>query len=204
MIYFTSDLHFGHELILTHCHRPFRDVEEMNGALVERYNAVVSSEDTVYILGDVAHGIPLPEVQGLLAAMKGHKILLVGNHDLPYDYDQPYLTEDGRTVQVFEEICETRTLKVGRHLLVLMHYPLLSWLNSRWGSIMLHGHIHAGPGYNRENQEKGLRRFDVGVDANNYAPVSLDEVMRMAKACRKEPDYDHMGNYLDAVMNPGR
>lgn len=69
---------------------------------------------------------------------------------------------------------------------------------------MLHGHIHAAAGYNRENQEKGLRRFDIGVDANDYAPVSLEEVLRMAKGCRKNADYSRMEYYLDAGMNLGK
>ena len=69
---------------------------------------------------------------------------------------------------------------------------------------MLHGHIHAAAGYNRTNQEKGLRRFDIGVDANDYAPVSLAEVLGLVKGCRKNADYNRMEYYLDAGMNPGR
>ncbi len=204
MIYFTSDLHFGHEQVLELCCRPFQDIQEMNRGLVEKYNVVVQPEDTVYILGDVAHRMPLSEVQKLLAGMNGHKILLSGNHDLAYDFATPYQTEDGQMVHIFEEISELKTIRVENHTLVMMHYPMLSWLDSRRGSIMLHGHIHAAARYNRENQEKGLRRFDVGVDANDYAPVSLAEVLRMAKECRKNADYNCMEYYLDAGMNPGR
>ena len=204
MIFFTSDLHFGHEQVLELCHRPFRDIREMNRVLVEKFNAVVHPEDTVYILGDVAHRMPLPEVQKLLVGMNGHKILLSGNHDLAYDYAKSYQTEDGQMVQLFEEISDMKTIRAEKHTLVMMHYPMLSWLDSRRGSIMLHGHIHAAAGYNRENQEIGLRRFDIGVDANDYAPVSLEEVLRMAKGCRKNMDYNRMDYYLDAGMNPGR
>ena len=33
------------------------------------------------------------------------------------------------------------------------------------------GHIHSDPIYHRENIKAGIRRFDVGVDANGYKPV---------------------------------
>lgn len=52
MIYFTSDLHFYHEKIIKHTHRPFHTVEEMNKALIKKWNDKISSADEVYILGD--------------------------------------------------------------------------------------------------------------------------------------------------------
>ena len=44
------------------------------------------------------------------------------------------------------------------------------------GSIDLHGHQHNHEEYNLENLENGLRRYDVGVDANGMKPVSIAEV----------------------------
>lgn len=45
------------------------------------------------------------------------------------------------------------------------------------GSWHLHGHIHSSGGaYNEFNRKQGLLRYDVGVDANACAPVSLDEL----------------------------
>lgn len=44
------------------------------------------------------------------------------------------------------------------------------------GGRHLHGHIHScGGAYNEFNRRQGLLRYDVGVDANDYAPVSLEE-----------------------------
>ena len=34
MIYFIADLHFEHDKIIKHAHRPFRSVEEMNRKLI--------------------------------------------------------------------------------------------------------------------------------------------------------------------------
>lgn len=49
MIYFTSDLHFGHINILRHCDRPFADIDEMDRELIARWNRRVTPQDDVYI-----------------------------------------------------------------------------------------------------------------------------------------------------------
>ena len=50
MIYFTSDLHFGHSGIITMQNRPFSDTAEMNRTLLRNYNVLIHRDDTVYIL----------------------------------------------------------------------------------------------------------------------------------------------------------
>ena len=53
MTFFTSDQHFGHFNIIRLCSRPFGTVEEMDEALLSKWNAKVKADDTVYILGDL-------------------------------------------------------------------------------------------------------------------------------------------------------
>jgi len=60
---------------------------------------------------------------------------------------------------------------------VLMYYPMLSWPKKTSGSIQLHGHIHAREAYNLQNRDDGIRRYDVGVDANHYFPVSVKQIV---------------------------
>ena len=52
MIWLTSDTHFCHDREFIFGPRGFSCVEEMNKAIVERWNSVVSDDDTVYHLGD--------------------------------------------------------------------------------------------------------------------------------------------------------
>ena len=59
----------------------------------------------------------------------------------------------------------------------LMHYPMLSWPHSEAGAVQLHGHIHASSDYNEQNRKNGILRYDVGVDANNYFPVSVKDIL---------------------------
>ena len=70
MIYFTSDLHLGHHGIITMRNRPFANVEEMNRTLITNFNAIVNKNDTVYILGDLAHHMQVEDVNKLLAQFK--------------------------------------------------------------------------------------------------------------------------------------
>ena len=165
MIYFTSDLHLGHRGIITMQNRPFTTVEEMNRTLLANYNAFVSKNDTVYILGDICHHMPAEAANEIIRKMNGKKYLVSGNHDKGYD---PGL---------FAEIRDFMTVSLNGVYFALMHYPMLSWPKKNSGSIQLHGHIHARAEYNIQNRDDGIRRYDVGVDANDYYPVSLNTIL---------------------------
>lgn len=53
---------------------------------------------------------------------------------------------------------------------------------SHHGSFMLHGHIHSDGLYNLSNLEVGIKRYDVGVDANGYYPVSINQIENFFKS----------------------
>ncbi len=169
MVYFTSDLHFGHSGIIAMQNRPFSDVEEMNRALLRNYNSYVHKNDTVYILGDVCHHLPMDRANDLIGRMNGKKILIRGNHDKKYD--------EG----LFEEIADFKTVSLNGTYFALMHYPMMSWPKKNSGSIHLHGHIHADGNYNQQNRDEHIFRYDVGVDANQFCPVSVNQVLDFFK-----------------------
>ena len=174
MIYFTSDLHLGHRGIIEMKNRPFQNVEEMNRILVDNYNDVVHKNDTVYFLGDISHHMPIERVNELLSMMKGKKILIKGNHDKKYDSE------------LFEEICDFKTVSLNGQYFSLMHYPMLSWPKKNSGGIQLHGHIHSDEKYNLQNREDNIRRYDVGVDANGFYPVSIKQIIEFFTIMRGE------------------
>lgn len=168
MIYFTSDLHFHHKKVIDFAKRPFSSVEEMNQTLIHNWNARVSEKDTVYMLGDVTlKGTQLAAES--LKQLKGEKYLVKGNHDLFVDKD--YFDHS-----LFQEVAPYIELRQNKKLYVLCHYPIEEWNGYFHDSIHLHGHIHGVPEYNENQRALGNRRYDVGVDANGYAPVSLDEI----------------------------
>lgn len=169
----TSDLHLNHANIISFTERPFDSVEEMNKALLDNFNNVLGVDDTLYILGDVAMGRDKSQTAAsFLRQLKCKDVHLIqGNHD-PKEHQ--YMLDAGfKSVSDYLEIPVSS--KVGA---VLSHYPMLSWNGSCRGHLMLHGHIHSqGSSYNETNRENAIRRYDVGVDANDFCPVSLDEIV---------------------------
>ena len=72
IIFYTSDLHFGHSNIVRLCNRPFADVYEMDEALIDRWNQKVTNGDSVYILGDLMFRNEIPPEE-YLCRLKGKK-----------------------------------------------------------------------------------------------------------------------------------
>ena len=44
-VFFTSDTHFNHVNIIRYCHRPFKDVDEMNEAMIANWDNTVGNDD---------------------------------------------------------------------------------------------------------------------------------------------------------------
>ena len=82
-----SDTHFYHENIIKYCNRPFKSVEEMNEIMVDNWNHIVQPQDHIYHLGDVSiergskNSQQARRLIRLIQRLKGHKRLLLGNHD---------------------------------------------------------------------------------------------------------------------------
>lgn len=169
MIYFTSDLHFGHENVIRHAGRPFLSAREMDETLIQNWNRRVDPQDEIYILGDLTmKGAAYAE--GILRRLNGRKYLVCGNHD-HFVHQQSF---DRDLLEWVGDYCE---LNYEGRTFVLFHYPILEWSRFFRGAYHLHGHQHNGPDYNQINRTAGLRRFDVGVDANGFAPVSIQEII---------------------------
>ena len=77
-IFFTSDTHFYHEQDFLYAPRGFQSTEEMNEAIIERWNSVVKNDDVVYHLGDVVMGHYDANV---LTRLNGLIRFIRGNHD---------------------------------------------------------------------------------------------------------------------------
>lgn len=168
MLYFTSDLHLFHENVLTYSKRPMTSLEEMHEIILTNWNNTVSPTDEVYILGDFSFGTPA-ETEAFAKQLHGKKYLILGNHDL-------FTEKENWNPNIFQWEKDMATIKYNKQQYVLCHYPLLEWYRCHYGTIHLHGHIHSKGNYNRENLKNHIQRYDVGVDANNYTPVSLDSI----------------------------
>lgn len=171
-IWFTSDTHFGHANILKfgwtdaeehhHFLRPeFGSVEEMDQAMIDRWNAVVKPQDHIYHLGDVAmHKQALDRVMPLLS---GHKRLLVGNHDVFHTRVYARWFEQIKATRVFD-----RT--------IFSHIPLHPLSVARFHA-NVHGHLHNNPGCHL-----GRPYLNISCEHTNYAPVHFDTIQAVIRS----------------------
>ena len=178
-MFFTSDLHLGHQRILDECRPQFKTTDEMDEYLINKWNETVTDDDDVYILGDLSYRSK-HSVESYLSQMSGKKHLIIGNHD--YQWMKAITDLEQYFVQV-ENMC---LINHGKSLLTLCHYPMLEWNRSRYAndsatstSWLIHGHIH-----NSTTLEayRFIRRhlpcaLNAGVDINNYVPVTFEQLI---------------------------
>lgn len=163
-IYFTSDLHFSHQNIIRYCDRPFTSVDEMDESLIANWNARVRKNDKVWILGDVFF-CDAGRAKEIMYQLNGEKHLIMGNHDKMIRNQVP-------VQKLFDQIHPPLIREhIDGVMVIMCHYPLLTWEKAHYGSFMLHGHAHGKLAYDPK-----FRRLDVGVDVHDYAPILWEDV----------------------------
>ena len=173
MIYFTSDLHFGHINSIAMCNRPFTSVAEMDKTLIDNWNNKVLATDTIYVLGDICLTRKWEIVHNYLKQLHGKIHLIRGNHD-------NFLNDPKAIKHYFVAISDYIEVKYKEQLFIMSHYPMFDWNKKFRSSIMLYAHVHTkDPLFLTPYLG---RCFDVGVDANGYAPVSADEIIEKMKS----------------------
>lgn len=168
-VYFTGDLHFGHFNAIKYDCRPWPDVETMAAGMIERWNARVTDDDLVYILGDVCYRSKYPAWH-YLEQMRGHKILIVGNHD-------GELLEDERSRRCFEEIHSYMEIKEDGKKIVLCHYPMAEWNGKTRGSWHIFAHIHAQRNEAYEMMKRLPHALNAGCMLNDFVPATFAELV---------------------------
>jgi calcineurin-like phosphoesterase family protein len=177
--FFTSDTHFFHANVIGFCARPFNSVEEMNTALINNWNNTVGRDDHIWFLGDFSFGPPDP-THAVLRNLNGIKHLIQGNHDRHGRPSKLFQGENWK--EYFVDKHDYYRLKVDNQKFVLCHFPFASWER---GYINLHGHLHTTPTDGTKNKYK---QWDVGVDNNDYYPISVQTAVERAEKGVKGSD----------------
>lgn len=170
-VFFTSDTHFYHTNIIEFCKRPFKIIEEMNETLIANWNKVVGADDIVFHLGDFCLG-DSRKWNCILDRLNGKIYLILGNHDLR-NFRKSY-------AERFESVAMQMNIEVDNQKICLNHYPFLCYDGSYDGVWQLFGHVHTN-GNITGNDTARLKmlfptQYDVGVDNNNFTPVSYAQV----------------------------
>ena len=181
-IFFTSDLHFGHENVIRFDNRPFNTVEEMDEEMIKRWNAKVGKGDIVYVLGDFIWKAATNEAVSIIRRLNGQIILIKRNHDRFLHNAAAKKALAG--IKDYDDICVTLEDGTTRRC-ILSHYFIPFYNGHRYQAIHLHGHSHFTEEsaeevrITTELNEKGydLKIYNVGCMYWNYTPVTLDEIL---------------------------
>lgn len=191
-IFFTGDLHFGHENVLAFDKRPFASIEEMDTELIRRWNNKVGKGDLTYVLGDMIWKTHNDDAPSLIKSLNGQIILIKGNHDRFLHNAKAKAALAG--LKDYDDICVT--LEDGtQKRVILSHYFTPMYNGHRYQAIHLHAHSHFTDeaDYEVDFAEKlnaeGIRNqiYNVGCMYWHYEPVTLDEIIAHGRTVR--PNY---------------
>ncbi len=158
-IFFIGDTHFGDSHIIDYEQRPFENVEEMDRELINRWNSVVTADDTVFMIGDFSL-YSKEKTKEICNKLKGEKILISGNHDSNLE---KYYYECGfNNVYKYPIILD--------EFWMISHKPL--YLNKNMPYANIYGHVHGNEMY----VDYSKQSFCACVERINYTPISWEQI----------------------------
>lgn len=161
-VFFTSDLHFGHESLC----KVLRGMtaKESDELIIHNWNSVVTKRDKVYVLGDFTMEKRC-DIE-ILKQLKGDIVIVGGNHDvLRCCREYQYLGIPVMGCLQYKGFFCTH---------VPIHPHELDFYRGN-----IHGHIHRKgvvDGLEHNTQSLGERYFNVNTEFHNYTPVLFDEI----------------------------
>lgn len=203
VVWFISDTHLWHKNIIRLSNRPFAHLHEMHEYIIQEWNKRVRKPtDKIYVLGDFtfANGTM---TKPIVDRLNGYKIFIKGNHDR----HAKHLLAMG-----FHEVHENIFIEIGNKQKVFLshfpYHPMVSYQKpviltddqypepiikypEHWKRVdmrymhkrivddgkswLLHGHVHNAWVQNG-------RQINVGVDVNEFKPVSHHKILQMIAA----------------------
>ncbi len=137
----------------------------MDETIIANWNSVVKPNDAVFHLGDFAfvkrQNDPVNVINKYISRLNGRIHLVIGNHD------KLKIVEKCNFVEVSQRI----TLNGICPSIVMNHYAQYVWDRSHYGTYHCYAHSH-GTLFSKPFTFS----CDVGVDAWNYTPVSLEQI----------------------------
>ncbi len=181
MNYYIADTHFYDRKCIGYDGRPFIDVDAMNDFMIKKWNSAVGDDDTVYLVGDFSFGMG-GDLISISQRLKGHKILIRGNHDNGTDL-----------AYAFEAVYDYLELMTEDGLVVMSHYPISSFRDmQKPGTVHIYGHVHnsyeaklSADVYSRLSKIKGynIEAYNVGAmqPYMGYTPHTIPELRQLTK-----------------------
>lgn len=167
-LYFWSDLHFFHNNIIKYSNRPFESKFHMNDIMLANYKNIITEHDVVVFGGDITFA-QAQEVSAFLQDLPGHKILVIGNHDIGHSGKFIELHAFEATTLCFDFIYNNQQFFVS-------HYPISENLFSKHSHMWfnIHGHTHT----TIIGKEFPHRFINMCVEHTNYTPKLFQSFLK--------------------------
>jgi len=175
----------------------------MDQKLIENWNKVVKPSDYIFHLGDFCFK-GSQYWDKILNQLNGHKFLILGNHDFKN-------AKDGALLK-FDWVGQQSYITIGGRSIFLNHFPFLcyggSYRDIDNAVYSFHGHTHLS--LNSMSGKDIIRlkmcfptQFDVGVDANNFTPISFNDIDNRIKeqVAHNQNQYEQFKEYLEYAKN---
>ena len=180
-IFFTSDLHIGHDKEFIWKNRGFTSIEDHDTAILKNWNDTIMSGDTVYILGDLCLGQNEKEWNRVYKNLNGDKYFIRGNHDTNNKISK-YVEEYN-----IKDLGYANIIKYNKKWsFYLCHYPTFTenpYEPHKNPVINLFGHTHQNSNFFINN----YYMYHVGLDSHNLTPVSIEQIIEdISKERKKE------------------
>ena len=184
-IFFSSDQHFGHRNVVKFCNRPYDDEKVMGRAFIDNWNSVVGPEDIVVTMGDFFWFNDSHSIKKVVNQLNGTIYIVLGNHDKRESFrrcdPEKLIILDGIS-HIFLRCEDENRWYEKTFEIVCSHYPLMTWSHRDRGAINVFGHIHSGWLRSGDDYDQNLplwkgQQLDVGVDNQNFTPVSFEDVL---------------------------
>ncbi|KKN48865.1 hypothetical protein LCGC14_0648700 [marine sediment metagenome] len=145
----------------------------MDTILLRNLRERIKPNDTLYFLGDLTFKEKV--VHEFFEIFEDIKIYyIIGNHD------SSKVVDEARKYCI--SISHLKDIKVIDQSITLCHYAMRVWKESHYNSWQLYGHSHS-------NLKSIGKQHDIGVDNNNFFPLSYEDLVEIMKNKQDNSNY---------------
>lgn len=176
MIFFVADEHYGHGNIIKFCDRPFDNIMDHDETMISNHNEVIGPNDTVIHGGDTSWRSVDRTIE-IIKRLDGKHIMLKGSHDKVIEKisrREPNLFEYAG--YMYELVAHNK------YHITVCHYCMRTWPRSHYNSWHCFAHSHC-------KLNPIGKSHDIGVDCNNFYPISFDQLKDIMDTKPDNPNY---------------
>ena len=139
----------------------------MEDCLITLHNDSVNKNDIIIHAGDFCMKSKT-YAENIIKKLKGSHVFLSGSHDY-------WLGNKNKQQHIWEG-------KIAKQYIVVCHYNMRTWARSHYNSWQLFGHSHG-------NLPPIGKQWDIGVDNNDFYPVSFEKIYEIMQDRPDNPNF---------------